>query len=54
MSEQEFEAAMNTYQLDIEYAEFIMDRANVGNGEILIRLMDGGDFYEDFKEKMVT
>ena len=54
MTEQQFEQAMNTYQLDMEYTDYIMDRANVGNGEILIRLMERGDFYEGFKEKMVT
>jgi len=54
MTEEQFEQAMNTYQLDMEYTDYIMDRANVGNGEILIRLMERGDFYEGFKEKMVT
>ena len=54
MTEQQFEQAMNTYQLDMEYTDYIMDRANVGNGEILIRLMERGDFYEGFKESMVT
>lgn len=54
MTEQQFEQAMNTNQLDMEYTDYIMDRANVGNGEILIRLMERGDFYEGFKEKMVT
>ena len=54
MTEQQFEQAMNTYQLDMEYTDYIMERANVGNGEILIRLMERGDFYEGFKESMVT
>ena len=54
MTEQQFEQAMDTYQLDMEYTDYIMDRANVGNGEILIRLMERGDFYEGFKESMVT
>jgi len=54
MTEEQFEQAMNTYQLDMEYTDYIMDRANVGNGEILIRLMERGDFYEGFKDKMVT
>jgi hypothetical protein len=54
MTEQQFEQAMDTYQLDMEYTDYIMDRASVGNGEILIRLMERGDFYEGFKEKMVT
>ena len=54
MTEEQFEQAMNTYQLDMEYTDYIMERANVGNGEILIRLMERGDFYEGFKESMVT
>jgi hypothetical protein len=54
MTEEQFEQAMNTYQLDMEYTDYIMERANVGNGEILIRLMERGDFYEGFKDKMVT
>ena len=54
MTEQEFEKAMENCELDSEYAEYIMDRHPVGNGEILIRLMERGDFYEGFKEKMVT
>ena len=54
MTEQQFEQAMDKYQLDMEYTDYIMERANVGNGEILIRLMERGDFYEGFKESMVT
>ena len=54
MTEQQFEQAMDKLQLDMEYTDYIMERANVGNGEILIRLMERGDFYEGFKESMVT
>jgi len=54
MTEEEFEQAMDKCQLDMEYTDYIMERANVGNGEILIRLMERGDFYEGFKESMVT
>ena len=54
MTEQQFEQAMDGYQLDNEYAEFIMDNHPVGNNHVLIRLMESGDFYEDFKESMVT
>lgn len=53
MSEEEFEAKMNTYELDQQYAEYIMDRRTVGNGEMLIRLMERGDLYEDFKEHIM-
>jgi imidazole glycerol phosphate synthase subunit HisF len=54
MSEEQFEEAMNKYLLDMQYTDYIMERANVGNGEMLIKLMDEGDFYEGFKESMVT
>jgi hypothetical protein len=53
MSEQEFEDKMNTYELDQQYAEYIMERRNVGNGEMLIRLMERGELYEDFKEHIM-
>jgi hypothetical protein len=54
MTEQQFEQAMDGYQLDSQYAEFIMDNQNVGNGHVLTKLMERGDYYEAFKEKMVT
>jgi hypothetical protein len=50
MSEEEFEDKMNTYELDQQYAEYIMEHRNVGNNHVLIRLMESGDFYDDFKE----
>jgi hypothetical protein len=53
MSEEEFEKKMNTYELDQQYAEYIMERRNVGNGEILIRFMEMGELYEDFKEHIM-
>ena len=53
MSEQEFEDKMNTYELDQQYAEYIMEHRTVGNGEMLIRLMERGDLYEDFKEHIM-
>lgn len=53
MSEEEFEAKMNRYELDMEYAEYIMERRIVGNGEMLIRIMERGDLYEDFKEHIM-
>lgn len=54
MTEEQFEQAMDKLQLDMEYTDYIMERANVGNGEILIRLMERGDYYEGFKESKVT
>jgi hypothetical protein len=53
MSEEEFEDKMNRYELDQQYAEYIMERRNVGNGEILIRFMEMGELYEDFKEHIM-
>jgi hypothetical protein len=53
MSEEDFEKKMNRYELDQQYAEYIMERRNVGNGEILIRLMERGELYEDFKEHIM-
>jgi hypothetical protein len=54
MTEQQFEQAMDGYQLDSQYAEFIMDQQNVGNNHVLIKLIERGDYYDAFKEKMVT
>ena len=52
MTEQQFEAAMRTFNLELEYMDYIMDRANLENGEGIFRLMNSGDYYEGFKEKM--
>ena len=54
MTEQQFEQAMDGYQLDSQYAEFIMDQQTVGNGHVLTKLMERGDYYEDFKEYMMS
>jgi len=53
MSEEEFEDKMNRYELDQQYAEYIMEHRNVGNGEMLIRFMEMGELYEDFKEHIM-
>jgi hypothetical protein len=52
MTEQQFEAAMRTFNLELEYRDYIMERLNLENGDGIFRLMDSGDFYEGFKEKM--
>jgi len=54
MSEEEFEDKMNTYELEDRYAEFIEDHHPVGNNHVLIRLMESGDFYDDFKEYIMS
>jgi len=52
MTEQQFEAAMRTFNLELEYMDYIMERANLENGDGIFRLMNSGDFYEGFKENM--
>lgn len=52
MTEQQFEAAMRSFRLELEYRDYIMERANLENGDGIFRLMNSGDFYEGFKEKM--
>ena len=54
MSEEEFEDKMNTYELEDRYAEFIENNHPVGNNHVLIRLMESGDFYDDFKEYIMS
>lgn len=53
MTEQQFEAAMRSFRLELEYRDYIMDRASLENGDGIFRLMNSGDFYEGFKEKML-
>lgn len=54
MTEQQFEAAMRTSQLEMEYADYICERYTVdfNEGFGLSKLKDSGDFYQGFKEKM--
>jgi hypothetical protein len=52
MTEQQFEAAMRSFRLELEYRDYIMERASLENGDGIFRLMDSGDFYQGFKEKM--
>ena len=52
MTKQQFEAAMRSFRLELEYRDYIMDRASLENGDGIFRLMNSGDFYEGFKEKM--
>lgn len=52
MTEQQFEAAMRTFNLELEYRDYIMEKASLENGDGIFRLMNSGDFYEGFKEKM--
>ena len=52
MTKQQFEAAMRTFNLELEYRDYIMERLNLENGDGIFRLMNSGDYYEGFKEKM--
>ena len=54
MTEKQFEAAMRTHQLEMEYADYICERHTVDfeQGFGLLKLKDSGDFYQGFKEKM--
>ena len=52
MTEQQFEAAMRTFNIELEYMDYIMERDNLENGDGIFRLMNSGDYYEGFKEKM--
>ena len=52
MTEQQFEAAMRTFNLELEYRDYIMEKANLENCDGIFRLMNSGDYYEGFKEKM--
>jgi hypothetical protein len=54
LSEKQFEAAMRTFRLERQYRDYIMERASLENGDGLFKLMNSGDFYQGFKEKMVT
>ena len=54
MTEQQFEASMRTHQLEMEYADYIMERYTLDpeDGFSLLKLMNSGDCYQGFKEKM--
>jgi hypothetical protein len=52
MTEQQFEAAMRSFRLELEYRDYIMERASLENGDGIFKLMDSVDFYKGFKEKM--
>ena len=52
MTEQQFEAAMRTFRLELEYMDYIMEKANLENCDGIFQFMNSGYFYEGFKEKM--
>jgi hypothetical protein len=58
MTEQEFEDAMDSYDLDDAYADYIMEHSAgdrlICNGDTLILAMEDGYLFDSFKESMVT
>ena len=53
MTEQEFEDAMDKYELDDQYSTYISEQQGVCNGDHLIRIIESGHYYDDFKDHMV-
>ena len=55
MTEQEFEDAMEAMTLEDAYSEYLMNHtdARIGNGTMLINVMERGDYYESFKDHMI-
>ncbi len=58
MTEAEFETAFENYKLEDQYVDYIMEHAPgdrvICNGDTLIRAMEDGYLYEDFKDSLVT
>ena len=53
MTLEEFEKAMDNYELECEYSDYIMERTSIGNGEALLRAMERGLYYSGFMDTMV-
>lgn len=54
MTEDQFEDMYDRYELDDQYAEYIMERMSIGNGTMLITAMENHELFDDFKESLVT
>ena len=52
LTEKQFEAAMRSFRLELEYMDYIMEKANLENCDGIFQFMNSGYFYEGFKEKM--
>jgi len=54
LTEKQFEAAMRTFRLELEYRDYILERHTLDpeDGFSLLKLMNNGDCYQGFKEKM--
>ena len=54
LTEKQFEAAMRTHRLELQFRDYIMERYTLDpeDGFSLLKLMNNGDCYQGFKEKM--
>ena len=54
LTEKQFEAAMRTSRLQLQYRDYILERYTLDpeDGFSLLKLMNSGDCYQGFKEKM--
>lgn len=54
MNEYEFELKLERCELDDAYAEYIMDHTDafIGNGDMLIKAMESGNYFDGFKEHL--
>jgi hypothetical protein len=56
MTEEQFEEEMGNFNLDSEYAEYIMNKNDgqriICNGDSLIEAMETGYMYNSFKDHM--
>jgi len=46
------EAQLDQLSYSEQYAEFIMERQTVGSGNVLVQLMERGDYWEEFLESL--
>jgi len=58
MTEAEFEKAFDNYELEDEYAAYIVEHASddriICNGDTLLVAMEDGYLFDEFKDSMVT
>lgn len=55
MTSDEFDAAFEAFELETEYAQFIMANGDrpIGNGDMLIEAMESLYLYEEFRASLV-
>lgn len=57
MNEAQFDAAFDNYELDEQYAAYIMDNAGgdriICNGDTLLEAMEDGYLFDSFKDSLV-